>query len=1194
MRLNLPIVSKLNFKNAKTNVRIIFSSVYCFSPLKLPLTSLKDLELLSASKIKHKQWSTCLNLIFQNLNTACLKTKISTSHTLPDNKRFNTTQKKIYFEPKNEFNIIKLKTMYNKLIRKLYVFTISAILIAPEFIQAQSYTGKFLNATASVTGAYQNATGTQNDYARGITVDGKGNSYVVGSFFGTATFGSVSFTSAGTSDVFLEKYDKNGIFQWAVHGTGTQNDDAKSVTVYPDGAGGVNTYVTGYFTGSITFKSASPNPTIKTLSTTSGGSGPTDMDMFIVKYNNVGQVMWALNCGNTMVGQRTIGWDIAVNNDANNFTGGVSIWVSGSFEGTTSFVIPGIGVTSGGNQNGFIACYTDMPGTIAPVTAKWENRIKTNNTGNGVAVDADNTGVVYLTGYWEFGGVADFGGAFSAVPNYGQNDGFVARYDNTGVVTRAIHFGSTAGTTSGGTSGQGIAVSQSGDVYVSGSFVGPTLPTLQVCTFPNALTLTSLGGPLLGTDGFVMKLDNSLNSILWLTQIGGATGDDDAKRMVVDNCGQRCYVVGDFRGTESFGNSVTLVATGTGDRGYLADFNANSGLAIAATQCGGTGTGNDYAYDVSINAVEDIQYCGAFASTGFNFTVAPLPPTLGILTNAGASDGFVARWDHSNWPALETTGNAINQGCSVVDCKDYAVGDFSGTSSFLSLPSLTSNGGYRDIYLLSCDKYAVFTSFLRLTSGTSGETARDVVSDVNYHYVVGSALTAAAPVQTGVTFVGDLIDSYTASSNYGSNALLIKSSLAGTIQWASTIRPVAASSNAYGMGVAHDATGNIYLCGYYSGTVAVYNSGGTSSGNLINSGTSNDIFVIKYSNSGVVLWKKTFGSPTGDDRALGISIDPASSNYYITGSYSGTIPNTVFPTSMTAVGGIGNDGYLMKGNLTNLTPICNVSFGTSYASDQGNDIYVNGLDEVYVTGHNSTVAGAVYIARFDMTNPAVINVWNINSTGSGTGSGNDILLGTNGYVYVSGMVSVSGGIQFGSLPSLSPVGAYVVGLSSWNGIPIWGSTLYATASQCNGLAEDDGNLSTDHGFVNLICGNLTGGSTQAYLHKVTQEGLEFSARYGHTEPIENNIPLSDGDLSTIFPNPFNNTATLKLQSSIDAAAAPVSILIFDMTGRIVERIDNVTSQETTISGENFVNGIYFYQVIQNESIVSTGKMMINK
>lgn len=1089
--------------------------------------------------------------------------------------------------------------MYNKLIRKLYVFTISAILIAPEFIQAQSYTGKFLNATASVTGAYQNATGTQNDYARGITVDGKGNSYVVGSFFGTATFGQApAFVSAGPvntySDIFLEKYDKAGVFQWAVQGTGIRDDDAKSVAVYPDGAGGVNTYITGYFTGSITFRSATPNPTIAVLNTTGGGTGVADMDMFIVKYNNAGQVMWAQGCGNAVQGLRTIGWDIAVNNDANNFTGGISIWVSGSFEGTTAFVIPGLGITSGGNQNGFIACYTDMPGTIAPVTAKWENRIKTNNTGNGVAVDADNTGVVYLTGYWEFGGVADFGGAFSAVPNYGQNDGFVARYDNTGVVTRAIHFGSTAGTTSGGTSGQGIAVSQSGDVYVSGSFVGPALPTLQVCTFPNALTLTSLGGPLfgLGTDGFVMKLDNSINSILWLTQIGGATGDDDAKRMVVDNCGQRCYVVGDFRGTENFGNGVTLVATGGGDRGYLADFNTNNGLCIAATQCGGTGAGNDFAFDVSINAVEDIQYCGSFSSAGTNFTVAPLPPTLGILTNGGGgfSDGFVARWDHSSWPALETTGRGINQGVSVVDCMDYAVGDFNGTSSFLGQPSLVSNGAYNDIYLLACDKYANFTSFLKLTSGTSGETSKDIVSNVNYHYVVGSALTAFSPTQTGVTFVNDALDSYTAASNYGSNALLIKSNLAGTIQWASTIRPNAASSNAYGMGVAYDVGGNVYLCGYYRGTVAVYNAGGTSNGNLVNSGTGNDIFVIKYSPAGAVLWKKTFGSATGDDRALGISIDPSSSNYYITGSYSGTIPNTVFFTAMTSVG--GNDGYLMKGNLSTGVPICNVSFGTTYASNQGTDIYSNGVSEVYVTGHQATTAGKVYIARFNMTNPAVINVWNINSTGTGTGSGNDIILGTNGYVYVSGMVSSTGGVQFGSLASLGSIGAYVVGLSSWNGVPVWGSSVYTTASSCNGLAPDDGNLSTDHGFVNLICGNLTGGTTQAYIHKVTQEGLEFSARYGRPELAENN--QSSQDVSIVYPNPFDDEATLKLPSTIDLTATPVALLIFDLTGRVVKQIDEITSQEIKISAEDLISGIYFYQVTQNGNVVSTGKMMINK
>ena len=47
--------------------------------------------------------------------------------------------------------------------------------------------------------------GTGNDEGLGIGVDATGNSYVTGYFEGTATFGSVTLTSAGNRDIFVTK-----------------------------------------------------------------------------------------------------------------------------------------------------------------------------------------------------------------------------------------------------------------------------------------------------------------------------------------------------------------------------------------------------------------------------------------------------------------------------------------------------------------------------------------------------------------------------------------------------------------------------------------------------------------------------------------------------------------------------------------------------------------------------------------------------------------------------------------------------------------------------------------------------------------------------------------------------------------------------------------------------------------------------
>lgn len=79
---------------------------------------------------------------------------------------------------------------------------------------------------------------------QGLATDAAGNSYITGSFSGTATFGSLPpITSAGQSDVFVAKYDNAGNALWVVRGGGADSDVALGIAV--DGLG--HAFITGYF-----------------------------------------------------------------------------------------------------------------------------------------------------------------------------------------------------------------------------------------------------------------------------------------------------------------------------------------------------------------------------------------------------------------------------------------------------------------------------------------------------------------------------------------------------------------------------------------------------------------------------------------------------------------------------------------------------------------------------------------------------------------------------------------------------------------------------------------------------------------------------------------------------------------------------------------------------------------------------------
>ena len=87
--------------------------------------------------------------------------------------------------------------------------------------------------------------GSSPDDGYGIAVDGAGNAYVTGVFFGTANFGGHTVSSPSAYAIFAAKMDHNGIWLWAAKAGGSsRSDDASGLGIAVDGAD--NSYVTGH------------------------------------------------------------------------------------------------------------------------------------------------------------------------------------------------------------------------------------------------------------------------------------------------------------------------------------------------------------------------------------------------------------------------------------------------------------------------------------------------------------------------------------------------------------------------------------------------------------------------------------------------------------------------------------------------------------------------------------------------------------------------------------------------------------------------------------------------------------------------------------------------------------------------------------------------------------------------------------
>ncbi|MGE3800086.1 MAG: SBBP repeat-containing protein, partial [Candidatus Kapaibacterium sp.] len=173
----------------------------------------------------------------------------------------------------------------------------------------------------------KSAGGSGMDWGNGVAVDAQGNSYVVGYFSGTATFGTQQVTSAGNYDIFIASYSPNGDVRWVKSAGGSGQDEGYGVGV--DAAGDV--YITGIAIGNINFGSTSFSGGTK------GG--------FVAKYGADGTFKWVKGSA----GSNTVE-SISISQ------GG--IFIGGAFSG--SLTLGGQTVTSAGAEDVYVARYTPL------------------------------------------------------------------------------------------------------------------------------------------------------------------------------------------------------------------------------------------------------------------------------------------------------------------------------------------------------------------------------------------------------------------------------------------------------------------------------------------------------------------------------------------------------------------------------------------------------------------------------------------------------------------------------------------------------------------------------------------------------------------------------------------------------------------------------------------------------------------
>lgn len=224
----------------------------------------------------------------------------------------------------------------------------------------------------------------------------------------------------------------------------------------------------------------------------------------------------------------------------------------------------------------------------------------------------------------------------------------------------------------------------------------------------------------------------------------------------------------------------------------------------------------------------------------------------------------------------------------------------------------------------------------------------------------------------------------------GGDAFFAKYSSAGVLIWANKLGSTG-EDEAYGIAV--DASGNVYVAGYFTGTVD-FNPDAVTVTNRTSAGFE-DAFFGKYSSAGGLNWVNPVGSSAFDDYAYGIAVD-ASGNVYVTGVFAGTadFDPTGTVLNKTSVG--GNDAffarYLSTGGLSWVNQLG--SSGTEFVgtvSVSGNFAWIGGsyggnmnLNPNGSSTSTGSVSGGIdgFFAEYATTSGLATGAWgSVQSTG---------------------------------------------------------------------------------------------------------------------------------------------------------------------------------------------------------------------
>ncbi len=429
---------------------------------------------------------------------------------------------------------------------------------------------KFSNTSNRLWATYYG--GSSRDDGNSICTDSNGNVFVAGNTdspnFPLQNAGTFfQGIMVGSGDAFILKFDNSGNRLWATYYGGSGGETGYSI--YSDSNGSV--FVAG--------NTDSPNFPLQNAGTFFQGTFGGVVDVFILKFDNTGNRLWATYYGG---GDYEFGYSICIDLNGNVFVTGVTSSTNFPLQNAGTFFQAAIG----GPEDAFILKFSNNGNSL------WATYYGGSDGETGNSICTDSNGNAFITGIT---GSTNFplqnAGTFFQGTGGGNSDVFILKFGNTGNRLWATYFGSSGDEIN---YFDDIKVDNCDNVYFglnTDSNLFPHLLNNSSCSYFD----NSYNGGF--SDVIIARFTNNGN-LTWCTYLGGNRND--------------------FRSALAFDTNNNLYIAGEWSEGGLV--NSTSAATYPLANPGGGAY-----FDNTYNGAWDDGCILKFSSTPLNYTSSSLP-----------------------------------------------------------------------------------------------------------------------------------------------------------------------------------------------------------------------------------------------------------------------------------------------------------------------------------------------------------------------------------------------------------------------------------------------------------------------------------------------------------------------------------------------------------------------------------------